>query len=118
MHFDTIAAQKRYDALIKRQGNRGVLRQNGHDRPISVSVQMENSMERLGGISNPLDRVAFVSALDPDTGLPLVPVPSERDVLVVGDRRTGGELLLKIVAPPDSMGADLITCWWRLKVRA
>jgi hypothetical protein len=112
------AAQRRYDGLIKRKGGRGVLRQGGVDRPISVSVQQESSIERLGQASNPLDRVAYVSALDPVTGSPLDPIPSERDVIVVGDRRApGGELLLKIIAPPDSMGAGDLTIYWRIKVR-
>jgi hypothetical protein len=116
MHFNTQASQRRWDDLIKRFGDRAVLRQNSFDRPISVSIQHESAMERLGANSNPLDRVALVSPLDPDTGLPLDPPPSERDVLVasVEDR----EVLLKIVAPPDSMGADIRTQYWRIKVRA
>jgi hypothetical protein len=117
VHYDTAISQQRYDNLLKRHGDRAVLRQNGIDRPITVSVQMENSMERLGVASNPLDRMAIVSSLDPDTGLPLDPAPSERDVLVVSGA-DNKEVLLKIIAPPDSMGASVLTVWWRIKVRA
>lgn len=113
-HFDTAAAQLRWDSLIKRQGARGALRQPAQtDRPISVSVQRASPEERMGAVSNPLDKVAMVSALDPDTGLPLDPSPSERDVLVDGAGKT-----YKIVAPPDDMGPDVLPLYWELKVRS
>jgi len=125
-HFATARAQARWDNLIKRQGDRGALRQNGIDRAISVSIQQEKPMERLGGISNPLDRTALVSALDPDTGIELSPPPSERDVLVLdadfvmGFHDQFGDIdqaTFKIIAPPDSMGASAHTLYWRIKVR-
>lgn len=108
----TLADQQSWDSLIRTEGDRCAFRQNGVDRPISASIQRESSMERTGQVSNPLDRVAFVSALDPDTGLPILP-PSEKDVLVAP-----GGILLKIVAPPDSMGASVLTMYYRIKVRA
>lgn len=123
-----LQSQMQWDMLIKRHGNRGALRQNGMDRPISVSIQQESPMERLGSVSNPLDRVALISALDPDTLMQLNPPPSERDQVVldsdevpglvdqfgIGD---GDEVAFKIVAPPDSMGSSARTMYWRIKVR-
>lgn len=123
-----LQSQMQWDALIKRHGNRGALRQSGTDRPITVSVQEESPMERLGGVSNPLDRIALVSALDPDTQLVLNPPPSERDVLILDADSVpglveqfgvdeGDEVAFKIVAPPDSMGSSARTMYWRIKVR-
>lgn len=114
--FDTVVSQRRWDRLIKRHGDRGALRrQDGGDRAISVSVQQESAMERIGQVSNPLDRIAIVSPLDPDTGAEIMP-PTEKDVLVVTTPE-GQERLLKIVAPADSMGASVRTMYYRLKVR-
>jgi hypothetical protein len=110
------AAQQKWDSLIRRKGDRGALRLNGVDRPISVSVQQESSMERLGVVSNPLDRIALISPLDPDTGQVIDPAPSEREVIVVPDRN-GVETLFKMFAPPDSMGANIDPLYWRVKVR-
>jgi len=113
MAFNAEAAQLRWDNLIKRNGDRGVLRQPGRaDRPISVSIQQATPMERLNQASNPLDQIAIVSPLDPDTGLLLDPDPSERDAIVVDGQ------LFKIFAPPDGMGASLTKLYWRIMVRA
>ena len=86
-------------------------------------------MERLGAISNPLDRTAFVSSLSPETGEELDPDPSEREILVVVLLDDDGfpipdangnpidDHLLKIVAPPDPMGPSHNQLYWRLTVR-
>ena len=108
--------QQKWDGLIKRHGMRAALRSNGVDRPITVSIQAENAVERLGAVSNPLDRVALVSALDPDTGRMINPPPTERDVLVAKTPE-GTTLLFRIFAPPDRIGIDLVPLYWQLKVR-
>ena len=130
LHFDTDVSRQRWDNQLKRFGDRAVLRQPGlPDRPVTVSVVNYNGIERLGLASNPTDRKALVSVLDPDTGQPLNPEPSERDVLVtfVVDRNGQPILganssptvdeLLKITAPPSRVGTSRTVLFWRLQVR-
>jgi hypothetical protein len=130
-HFDSNVSRQRWDRQLKKFGDRGALRQSGMpDRPVTVSVINYNAIERMGGISNPVDRKALVSVLDPDTSLPLDPEPSEKDVLVtfvVGQDgqpvldMNGNSMvdeLLKIVAPPARVGTSRTVLFWRIQVRA
>lgn len=132
LHFDTDVSRKRWDNQLKRFGDPGALRQSGMaDRPITVSVLTFNAIERMGMVSNPVDRKALVSALDPNTGLPLDPDPSEKDVLVTFQMDDKGQEplldvngnpmvdeLLKIVAPPARVGTSRTVLFWRIQVRA
>jgi len=119
-----------WDNLIARYGELALLRQQGiPDRWILVLFGQYSTMERVGGISNPADMKAVVSALSPDTGAELTPRPSEKDALVAllfnedGSvaMDAGGEPVvsryLKIIAPPAKIGGTSRPLYWRLSVR-
>lgn len=119
MPYDMEASRQRWDDQIKRFGNLAVLRQPGMaDRPVSVDIGNYSAIERLGGVSNPVDRKAVMSALDPGTGQPLDPNPSEKDILVTFKADNSIDEMLKIVAPPTRIGPTRIVLYWRLQVRA
>ena len=128
--FKVERARHTWDGLLGRMGDLCLLRLPGRpDRWVTAIVAQEKPMERLGAISNPLDRTAFVSSLSPETGEELDPDPSEREILVVVLLDDDGfpipdangnpidDHLLKIVAPPDPMGPSHNQLYWRLTVR-
>ena len=130
-HFDVERSRSVWDNMLKRYGDPALLRQPGlPDRPVSYLPSNFNAMERMGQASNPADRKAVISALDPSSGLPLSPEPSERDVLVTlrldqnglptmdakGNMET--DELLKITAPPARVGPSRNVLYWKLSVRA
>jgi hypothetical protein len=101
-----------WDYLIQRYGKPALLRQPGlPDRAVVGIVGQFSPQERMGGISNPMDRKVVLSAISPDTGSELDPEPSEKDVYV-----TQAGQLLKIVAPPMPITEERLH--WRLQVRA
>ncbi len=117
--------------LIQQYGDLALLRQHGiPDRYISYMPAQFTLNERLGGISNPADRKVLISEISPDTGVPLTPEPSEKDVLVTillnedgtPDLDTHGnpqeDERLKIVAPPARVGPSRHELYWRLQVRS
>jgi hypothetical protein len=119
-----------WHGLIQRYGDLALLRQPGlADRFVSYLPANFSGIERLGGISNPADRKALISEISPDSGLPLDPEPSEKDVLVTLQLDddgfplldTGGnpqvDEMLKIVAPPSRVGPSRHVLYWRLTVR-
>jgi len=132
LHYDIGRSQQRWDIQIRKFGGPALLRQQGiADRPVSQMPSQFTAMERLGGISNPLDRKVLLSAIDPTTGGQLNLEPSEKDALVtlVLDGQGKPEIdasgnfvtreLLKIVAPPSPVGPIRDTpLYWKLQVRA
>ena len=130
-HFDVERSRGVWDNMLRRYGDLALLRQPGlPDRYVSYLPANFNAMERMGQASNPADRKAVISALDPNSGLPLSPEPSERDVLVTlvlddnGVPVTNGsgipqtDELLKITAPPARVGPSRNVLYWKLSVRA
>jgi hypothetical protein len=128
--FKVERARKTWDNLLARMGDLCLLRQPGlPDRWITAIIAQETPLERLGQVSNPLDRTAFVSSLSPETGLELDPDPSEKDTLIVVKLDDEGfpipdaqgnpidDHRLKIVRPPDPMGPSHHQLYWRLAVR-
>jgi hypothetical protein len=120
-----------WDGLIRRYGDLALLRQPGlPDRYVSYLSAQFTAAERLGMAQNPTDRKALISAIAPDTGLPLDPEPSEKDTLITlvlddqgapvltpGGAPTEDERLV-IVAPPGRVGPSRQQLYWRLQVRA
>jgi hypothetical protein len=130
-HYDIDTSRQTWDGLIRKYGDLALLRQPGiSDRFVSYMPAQFSALERMGGISNPTDRKALISIISPDTGLPLSPEPSEKDVLVtlvldddgapvldVGNNPQTDELL-KIIAPPRRIGTSRRVLYWVLQVRA
>ena len=128
--FGVDASRSTWDSMIQEYGGLILLRQHGiPDRWASAIVGQFTAMERLGQASNPTDRKALVSAISPDTGAELDPIPSERDTLcrlylnpdgspvldVAGNPRV--RELLKIVAPPVPVGTSDPELYWKVTVR-
>lgn len=129
--FDADRSRVVWDNLIERYGELALLRQPElADRWIIACVGQFTAQERLGGVSNPADRKAIVSTISPDTGVELTPNPSERDVFVRvtlddagepilnGQGKPQDKQLLKIVAPPTTIGNTSKQLYWKLVVRA
>lgn len=129
--FSADRSRRVWDGLIEKYGDLALLRQRGlPDRYVSAVVANYTPMERLGGMSNPVDRKALISAISPDTNLPLDPEPSEKDVLVTIQLNDDGSPMLgaggipmederlRIVAPPGRIGPSRMTLYWKLQVRA
>jgi hypothetical protein len=121
--FNVDRSRQVWNNLIQRYGDLALLRQPGlPDRYVTYLSANFTAMERLGGVSNPVDRKALISVLSPETGQPVTPEPSEKDVLVtlliddIGN--TTEDELLKIVAPPGRVGPRRKLLYWRLQVRA
>jgi hypothetical protein len=131
LHYDIAGSQRRWDAQIRRFGGLAYLRtpSTGAQRSVMYMPANFTAMERLGGISNPADRKAVVSALDP-SGAQLAPDPSELEVLVALVLANGVPVvgaggvpqvreLLKQFAPPRPVGPLRDTpLYWVLSVRA
>lgn len=96
--------------MILKWGVAAVLRRASGDRPCTTAITTFAPMERVGKITNPVDRKALVSALAPD-GTVLVPPDFEQDRLVVGGEE------LKIVEPAGQVGSSDVVVFWRLTVR-
>ena len=131
MTFDVNQSRQTWDGLIRKYGDIALLRQpNVSDRYVSYMAAQFSAVERMGGISNPVDRKVLISVISPETGEVLNPEPSEKDVLVtlvLNDDSTpaldvNGDLqideLLKIVAPPRRIGPSRTLLYWVLQVRA
>jgi hypothetical protein len=127
--FPYQASRNIWDDLIQRYGRLALLRQPGiADRMVIGIVGQFSALERMGGVSNPMDRKVVLSATSPVTGLELDPAPSEKDVYVTlvlddsgvpvlnGQGEPQAKQLLKIVAPPMPITEE--TLHWRLQVRA
>jgi hypothetical protein len=125
------ASRETWDDLIKRYGDLAVLRRPGlPDRWVSMLWAQFSPAERMGMGQNPIDRRVLISALVPDTGLPLNPEPAEKDMLVTlvltdnGGPTTdaSGALVedehLKLFAPPGRAGPSRKQLYWRFDVRA
>ena len=130
-HYDIERSQRRWDAQIKRFGGPAILRSaSGGDRMISYMPVQFSALERLGGVSNPSDNKALVSAIDPQTGLQLAIEPHETEMLVTLKMSNGVPVLdaagnvqeeehYKQFAPPTPIGPVRSTpLYWKLQVRA
>ncbi len=118
-----------WDNLIKRYGDLAILRQKGlADRYVSYMPARFTAEERLGGISNPVDRKVLISSLSPVDGQPLTPEPSERDILITLVLNDDGSPVLTngqptederltIVSPPARVGTSRKQLFWRMQVR-
>jgi hypothetical protein len=120
-----------WDDLIKRYGDLAMLRQQGRpDRWCSAMQASMTPAERIGRIGNPTDRRMLISALAPDTGLPLDPEPTEKDLLVTLILNDDGSPVLnstgkpeeddhfRMYAPPGHAGPSRKQLYWRFDVRA
>jgi hypothetical protein len=130
--FPIAQSRQVWEGLIGRYGELALLRQPGiPDRWIICILGQFSAIERMGSISNPSDLKAIVSAISPDTGLELDPIPTEKDMVAtlkfdddgLPQLDENGEpvtaLSLKIVAPPTPIGTRSISrpLYWRLQVR-
>jgi hypothetical protein len=126
-------SRETWDDLIKRYGDLAILRRPGlPDRWVSMMVAQFTPAERLGMGQNPVDRKVLISALTPDTGLPLNPEPCEKDMLVtlvLSDDGSGSPVTstagvpqedehLKLFASPGRAGPSRLELYWRFAVRA
>jgi hypothetical protein len=131
-HYNLVQSQQRWDAQIKRFGGPAYLRRPGApDRWVTYMPAKFTALERLGGLQNPADRKAVISALDPSTGAQIDPDPSEKETLISLklDQKGVPQLdannapiedeVLKLVAPPTPVGPNRATpLYWVLIVRA
>ena len=119
-----------WDNLIKRYGDLAILRRPGlPDRWVSAMVAQFTPAERMGRGQNPTDRKVLISALMPDTGLPLNPEPSEKDVLITLVLNDDGgpvndpagnpqeDERLKLFMPAGRAGPSRLELYWRFAVR-
>jgi len=107
-------SRQTWDDLIKRYGDLAILRRSGlPDRWVSMMWAAITPMERLGMGQNPIDRKVLISALTPDTMLPLNPEPCEKDMLVT----LALDEHLKLFTPAGRAGPSRQQLYWRFSVR-
>ena len=124
-------SRQTWDDLIKRYGDLAILRRSGLvDRWVSMMWAAITPTERLGMGQNPIDRKVLISALTPDTMLPLDPEPCEKDMLVTlaldengaPTTDTSGAPIedehLKLFTPPGRAGPSRQQLYWRFSARA
>jgi hypothetical protein len=128
--YGLLRSRNTWDRLIKRYGDLALLRQPGQpDLFVSYMFASVTPAERLGGVSNPLDKKVLVSAIDPNTQAPLARDPSERDVIVTIELNDDGspvivngnhveDELFKLYTPPGLAGPSRKQLYWRLFVRS
>jgi hypothetical protein len=129
--YDMDESRLIWDGMFKEYGDIAILRMpGGSDRFCSTMQASFTPMERLGKVSNPADRKMLVSALDPNTGLPLDPEVDQKEMLVTLQLDDNGLPLLdsggrpledermRQVAPPDRVGPSRKELYWALTVRA
>lgn len=119
MPHDYTKTQATADRMLRKWGSTAILRrQSTADRQCTVFITSFSPMERMGKLTNPLDRKALVSALAPD-GTLLSPGPDEQvDRLIVLDPKTGAEIEnLHIFEPPDKVDPAGVVALYQLSVR-
>jgi hypothetical protein len=119
MAHDYTKTRATADRMIRKWGSTAVLRrQDAADRQCTAFITNFDPMERMGKLTNPLDRKALVSALAPD-GTLLNPAPDEqKDRLIALDPSTGAETdNLHIFEPPDRVDPAGVVVLYQLAVR-
>src|SRR5436853_7468122 len=114
MGIDFAASRARADGMIRRWGRvvPAVLRRPGaSDRPCIAAFTAILPMERLGKLTDPLDRKVLVSSLAPD-GSELDPPVFGKDSLVTFNRDGSEDANLRIVEPRGSVGWGAVTVFW------
>lgn len=117
MPHDYTRSRASADKMLKRWGAPALLRSAAGDRSCTAFITSFNPQERVGKLTNPLDKKALISALAPD-GSVLVPPDNESEQLVTLDPVTGVETgTLTITEPPDAVDPAGIACLYQLAVR-
>jgi len=119
MVHDYTRTRSTADRMISKWGAVALLRRQGApDRKCMAFITSFTPQERMGRLTNPLDRKALVSAVSPDGAL-LDPEPDEqKDRLIMLDPKTGAETEnLHIFEPPDKIDPAGVIVLYQLAVR-
>lgn len=118
MPYDYEAAQQTANDMITEYGGPAILRRKTGDRDCIAVVIDENPSEHQGKPINAVDRIALISALDPD-GAQLDPPPVfQVDTLVILNADGDESEVLRITEPVARLKPAATVVYYEAHVRA